>query len=394
MLPSYFEFHNPVKILSGHQALENIPYELSLMKSKRPLLITDQGVRKAGLIDVFLGAAKSSALESVSIFSDVPPDSSNRVVNTIAEDFRENRCDSIIAVGGGSPIDTAKGVNILVSHEANDLMAFEGVDRLEKPLMPLTVVPTTAGTGSEATLVAVIYNEEQKVKMEFTSNYLVPDLAVLDPRMTLTMPPRVTAATGMDALSHAVEAYTCLQKNPASDAYAFAAIKLIREHLTAAVIKGKDEKARLGMATAALMAGIAFSNSMVGAVHALGHAAGAAAGIHHGTAMSIFLPHCLEFNMEKISDFAAELLLPLAGPEVYAATPERSRPEKFVAEIRQLKEELNILCGLPRTLFEAGVEEHMFDRIAKGALDDGAMLLNPVDMTHADAMAVLKKALR
>lgn len=394
MLPSYFEFHNPVKILSGHQALENIPYELSLMKSKRPLLITDQGVQKAGLIDVFLGAAKSSALESVSIFSDVPPDSSNRVVNTIAEDFRENRCDSIIAVGGGSPIDTAKGVNILVSHEANDLMAFEGVDRLENPLMPLTVVPTTAGTGSEATLVAVIYNEEQKVKMEFTSNYLVPDLAVLDPRMTLTMPPRVTAATGMDALSHAVEAYTCLQKNPASDAYAFAAIKLIREHLTAAVIKGKDEKARLGMATAALMAGIAFSNSMVGAVHALGHAAGAAAGIHHGTAMSIFLPHCLEFNMEKISDFAAELLLPLAGPEVYAATPERSRPEKFVAEIRQLKEELNILCGLPRTLFEAGVEEHMFDRIAKGALDDGAMLLNPVDMTHADAMAVLKKALR
>ena len=393
MLPSYYEFHNPVKILSGHRALENIPYELSLMKSKKPLLITDRGVQQAGLIDVFLDAAKSSEIESVSIFSDVPPDSSNRVVNTIAAHFRENRCDSLIAVGGGSPIDTAKGVNILVSEGTDDLMAFEGVDRLKQKLMPLTVVPTTAGTGSEATLVAVIYSEEQKVKMEFTSNYLVPDLAVLDPRMTMTMPPRITAATGMDVLSHAVEAYTCLQKNPASDAYAFSAIKLIREHLTAAVIKGKDKKARLGMANAALMAGIAFSNSMVGAVHALGHAAGAAAGIHHGTAMSIFLPHCLEYNMDKISEAASELLLPLAGPEVYAATPERSRAEKFVEEIRQLKEELHILCGLARTLSEAAVQEDLLDGIAKGALDDGAMLLNPVDMTHADAMAVLKKAL-
>ncbi|MGM0418934.1 MAG: iron-containing alcohol dehydrogenase, partial [Thermodesulfobacteriota bacterium] len=231
MLPSYYEFYNPVKIISGNKALENIAYELGLLNAKRPLVITDKGVEKAGLMDVFMDSFKSSDIEIGPVFSDVPPDSSNATVNKIAKIYNEYNCDSLIAVGGGSPIDTAKGVNILVTENSEDLSEFEGADRLTHPLRPFVVIPTTAGTGSETTLVAVIYNEEKQVKMEFTSGYLLPDLAVLDPRMTQTMPAKITAATGMDAMTHAVEAYTCLQKNPVSDAYAFSAIKLIKSNL-------------------------------------------------------------------------------------------------------------------------------------------------------------------
>ena len=392
MLPSYYEFYNPVKIISGNKALDNIPYELELLRSKRPLVITDKGVENAGLLKIFINAFKGSDMEIAAVYSDVPPDSSNKKVNEIADIYRKNNCDSLIALGGGSPIDTAKGVNILVTENADDLTEFEGADRLKRPLKPFIVVPTTSGTGSEATLVAVIFNEEKKVKMEFTSGYLLPNLAVLDPRMTETMPPKITAATGMDALTHAVEAYICLQKNPVSDAYAFAAIKLIKENLINAVENGKDTNARLSMANAATMAGIAFSNSMVGGVHALGHSTGAVARVPHGVAMSIFLPHGLEYNFEKSKDKIGELLLPFGGEELFSSTPKEKRAEKFILELRNFQKRLKDICGLPDKLEEAGVKEDMLGLIASGALNDGALMMNPVDMSHEDAMDILKRA--
>lgn len=392
MLPSYYEFFSPVKIISGHKALDNIPYELSLFNAKKPLVVTDKGVEKAGLINIFKNAFKNSDMEIGVIYTDVPPDSSNRVVNEIAKIFRANNCDSIIAVGGGSPIDTAKGVNILVSENSDDLMDFEGADRLKKPLKPFFVVPTTAGTGSEATLVAVIYNEEKQVKMEFTSGYLLPNAAIIDPAMTETMPPHITAATGMDALTHAIEAYTCLQKNPVSDSFAIGAIKLISENIIDAVKDGKNKNVRLAMANAATMAGIAFSNSMVGAVHALGHSAGAIARVPHGVAMSIFLPHGLEYNKDKISEIAGDLLLPFSGAEVYASTKKEERFSRLIEDIRKLQKNLKSICQLPDKLSDAGVKEDMLGLIAESAVNDGALLMNPVDMGHGDAVAILKKA--
>ncbi|MDY0132305.1 MAG: iron-containing alcohol dehydrogenase [Desulforegulaceae bacterium] len=392
MLPSYYQFYNPVKIISGNKALDNLPYELELLNSKRPLVVTDKGVENAGLIKVFINSFKNSGVEIGGIYSDVPPDSSNSVVKDIARVYREKKCDSLIAVGGGSPIDTAKGANILVTENSDDLMEFEGTDLLKKPLKPLIVVPTTAGTGSEATLVAVIYNEEKKVKMEFISDYLLPNLAVIDPRMTETMPPKITAATGMDALTHAIEAYTCLQKNPISDAYAFSAIRIISENILAAVENGKDRKARLNMANAATMAGIAFSNSMVGGIHALGHSTGAVAKVPHGVAMSIFLPYGLEYSFEKIKDSLSELLLPLSGPEIYSNTSKENRAFKFIENLRNLQRKLNEKASLPMRLKEAGVTEDMFESIATKTINDGALMMNPEEMSHEDAMGILKKA--
>lgn len=392
MIPKYYEFFNPVKILSGHKALDNIPYELEQLGVKKPLIITDKGIKKAGLLKYVKRAFAESNTIIGSIYDDVPSDSSLETVYEIVKIFKDNSCDSIIAVGGGSVIDTAKGVNILITEDSNDLMKFAGAEILKKPMKPLIVIPTTSGTGSEVTLVAVISDEKNNTKMAFTSLHLLPRVAILDTRMTLTLPAHITAATGMDALTHAIEAYTCIQKNPISDAHAWMAIKLISENLIKAVKKGKDKKARLALLNASCMAGAAFSNSMVGMVHSLGHATGAICHIHHGVAMNIFLPYVLEYNLIKIREYISELLFPLAGNEIYSKTSEGQRAEKVIEYINNLRDELYKLTKLPRTLKEAGISKEKIPEIAKLAIGDGSLTFNPVDMDYEDAIKILNKA--
>ncbi|MFZ5569025.1 MAG: iron-containing alcohol dehydrogenase [Thermodesulfobacteriota bacterium] len=392
MLPSYYEFFNPVKILSGHKALDNLPYELDQLGAKRPIIVTDAGVVKAGLIKYVKSAFDSSGMTIGAIFDGVPPDSSSEVVNQIVGIYRENACDAIVAVGGGSPIDTAKGVNIVLSENSDDLMKFEGADRLKAPMKPFIVVPTTAGTGSEVTLAAVIKNTAKNVKMAFASHLLFPKVAILDPRMTETMPPHITAMTGMDALAHSMEAYTCLQKNPLSDAHAMGAVRLIARYLPKAVENGKDMEARMGMANAATMAGAAFSNSMVGMVHSLGHATGAICHIPHGLAMSIFLPFGLEYNLGKVESMVAELLLPLGGEEEFVKVAAPQRAARTIVLVRKLQQTLFDLCGLPRTLKEAGVPKNKLEDIAKTAVNDGSLTFNPEELDVNDALNVLNEA--
>ncbi|MFH2099304.1 MAG: iron-containing alcohol dehydrogenase [Pseudomonadota bacterium] len=392
MIPSYYEFYNPVKVLAGNKAVDNIPYELSLLSARRPLIVTDQGVVGAGLLQIVINGFAGSDAEVGAVCEDTPPDSSNEVVSDVARLYRENRCDSIVAVGGGSVLDTAKAVNILVTEGGDDLLDYLGADVLKAPLKPLIVVPTTAGTGSEVTSVAVIANPKRQIKMPFTSQYLLPNMAVLDPRMTLTMPPKITAATGVDALTHAVEAYSCKQRNPLSDAYAVAAINLVRENLVKAVKNGKDEKARFGMANASLLAGAAFSNAMVGVVHSMAHATGGVCHVPHGVANAIFLPHGMEYNMSKVADLYAELLLPLAGPEVYLSTPEKNRAVRAVEAVREINRALNAECGMPITLKQAGVAKSKLEAIAATAINDAAHAFNPRELEYADALAIARAA--
>lgn len=393
MTNSYYEFFCPVKVVAGKAALEHIPYELSGLGAKRPMIITDKGVRGAGLLEPVIAACEESGLDIVSIFDDVPPDSSKAVVRDIAGIYRSEKCDSIIAVGGGSAIDTAKAVNILVSEGGDDIAAYAGAGVLKRPLKPFFVVPTTAGTGSEVTAVAVIADTEKSVKLPFTSSFLLPNAAIIDPRMTLTLPPHITAATAMDALTHATEAFTCMAKNPLSDAYATAAIKKISSSLLTVMDNPKDADARLELAQASTMAGIAFSNSMVGLVHALGHATGAICHLPHGLCMSLYLPYVLEYNLETIRGPLSDLLLYLDGPEAYAATPANRRAEASIAAIRRLRDALYKKCKLPRTLKETGkVEESQLDAIAALALDDGSIMFNPKEASLDDARAVLQKA--
>lgn len=393
MSKAYYEFFCPVKIVAGSAALEHIPFELATLSASRPLIITDKGVRGAGLIEPVLAAFAESAMDVVDIYDNVPPDSSTHVVKDIARVYREKNCDSIIAIGGGSVIDTSKGVNILVSENGTDLSEFAGVGVLKRPLKPFFVIPTTAGTGSEVTLVAVISDPDQGVKLPFTSYFLLPNVAILDPRMTLTLPPHITAMTAMDAMTHAIEAYTGMAKNPISDAYATSAIRKIAENLPRVLDKPGDTDARLELAQASTMAGIAFSNSMVGLVHSLGHSLGAMCHLPHGLCMNLFLPFVLEYNLKERGEVIGELLLYLAGAEVYARTPSHERGAKAVQVIRDMRDELNRRCKLPRTLSETGrITQDQLPRLAEMALDDGSIIFNPVEVDLEDALAVVNRA--
>lgn len=393
MTKPYYEFFCPVKVIAGHAALEHIPFELSTLGAKRPLIITDKGVRANNLLAPIEAAFESTDAEIAAIFDDVPPDSSLGTVRRAAQLYRDNNCDAIIAIGGGSVIDTSKATNILVSEGGDDLLKYSGAHNLPKPLKPFFVIPTTSGTGSEVTMVAVVSDTEKNLKMPFASYYLMPHAAILDPRMTQTLPPHLTAMTAMDAMTHAVEAYTCMAANPISDAYATAAVKKVSENLFKVLDNPSDSQGRLELAQASTMAGIAFSNSMVGLVHSLGHALGAVAHLPHGLCMNLFLPYVLEYNKEVNGGKIAELLLPLAGPDIYAQTPGHLRADKAIATIQAMRDRIYSLTKLPRTLSETGkVSEAQLDEVAEKALNDGSIIYNPKEATLEDLKTILKKA--
>lgn len=393
MTKPYYEFFCPVKVIAGHAALEHIPFELSTLGAKRPLIITDKGVRANNLLAPIEAAFESTDAEIAAIFDDVPPDSSLGTVRRAAQLYRDNNCDAIIAIGGGSVIDTSKATNILVSEGGDDLLKYSGAHNLPKPLKPFFVIPTTSGTGSEVTMVAVVSDTEKNLKMPFASYYLMPHAAILDPRMTQTLPPHLTAMTAMDAMTHAVEAYTCMAANPISDAYAAAAVKKVSENLFKVLDNPSDAQGRLELAQASTMAGIAFSNSMVGLVHSLGHALGAVAHLPHGLCMNLFLPYVLEYNKEVNGGKIAELLLPLAGPDIYAQTPGHLRADKAIATIQAMRDRIYALTKLPRTLSETGkVSEAQLDEVAEKALNDGSIIYNPKEATLEDLKTILKKA--
>jgi len=218
------------------------------------------------------------------------------------------------------------------------------------------------------------------------------DVAILDARMTTTLPPKLTASTGIDALTHSIEAITGFQKNPFSTVYGLTAIELISKYLKKAVENGKDEEARLAMANASLMAGVAFSNSMVGIVHAIGHACGSVSHVAHSDAMAILLPHCMEVNLSLCEEDYSKILLAFSGPDIYSETPKKQRGKKCIDEIRNYIMELNKLSGLPIRLRDVGVKTEEFETISKTAINDGAAIVNPVEVTFERVMDILKKA--
>lgn len=374
----FYEFFCPVKILAGKSALENIPFELDLLGAKAPLIITDKGIIDAGIIE-HLNGVFTKEVKPASIFDGVIQDSSYKVVADAANLYRQKNADSIIAVGGGSVIDTAKAVNILVSLGGDDLSVYAGAHYLKQKLKPFFVLPTTCGTGSEVTNVAVIA-DASGVKQEFLSHFLLPDVAVLDPRLTLKLPLKITAMTAMDALTHAIEAYTGLAANPMSSAYGTAAIRKIVKYLPKILEDSTNIDWRLELAEAATMAGIAFSNSMVGLVHSLGHSLGSVCGLAHGLCMNLFLPYVLEYNLSSREEQIGELLLYLAGDQVYAQTPKEKRAQASIEFIKDLRNVLFTKVGLPRTLTEtAKVKKEDLAKIAELTQNDGSILYNPKD---------------
>ncbi|WP_421278404.1 iron-containing alcohol dehydrogenase [Aeromonas veronii] len=389
----YYDFFCPVKLLAGEQALEQLASELASLGARRPLLLTDKGVNATGLATLLANVLAEGELPVAAIWDEIPADSSTAVVERIAKRYRELDCDSLVALGGGSVIDTAKAVNILTSMGGDHLLDYSGAGCLTRPLKPLAVVPTTAGTGSEVTLVAVIKDEASGRKVPFTSPFLLPQLAVLDPRLTQGLPLNITAATAMDAMTHAIEAFIGTAKNPVSDALALMAVEKIACALPQIIHDPQNKQLRLQLAEGSTLAGMAFSNSMVGLVHALGHSLGARCHLPHGLCMNLFLPTVLDYNRPEVDSELARLLLPLVGAERFAATPAHQRAEATITAIRTLRDTLWQAVKLPRTMSEAGVSDRsLLTEIRDLAVNDGALLFNRKDADREQLLTLLERA--
>lgn len=395
-----FEFSCPTKIVCGVHALDKLPGELAERGIAHPLVMTDAGLVKLGVsaqVTTILDAAELP----YDLFDRVPPDSSLDVVSEATRFYTEQACDGFIALGGGSVIDTVKGAAASIAYAGVDFATLQGSEILRHDIPPIIAVPTTAGTGSEVTLVAVIADTNSHAKLSFTSYKLIPHVAILDPALSLSLPPKLTATTGMDALTHAIEAFTSIQKNPVSDAFACKAIELIAQNLPRACAEGNDVDARTNLALASLMAGAAFSNAMVGIVHALGHALGGLCHIPHGQAMMLLLPHCVRFNITRgihsgtygalLNHFAVNGALRTCKGFGSLATP-ADRDLVFANELFALNELFHREYDVPLTLSELGVAREDLPSVAKQARYDGAALYNVTEITLEDAQAILDAA--
>lgn len=390
MPSNFFQFFCPTKIVFNPGLAKDFSAELAAFSFSRPMILTDRFLLESGIVAPVLDGIQSAGLSPVGIFSDIPSNSELKIVTRCTELARSKEADSLIVIGGGSVIDTAKVVNILLTHGGDLVADYSGAETLPGPLKPLIAIPTTAGTGSEVSHAAVILDEETHVKLSFVDRHLAPDLAILDPELTVGLPPKLTAATAMDALTHAIESYTSIQSNPVSQALSAKAIPFIQKNILKAVIHGDDLEARGSLLTAATLAGIAFDHSMVGVVHGMAHALGGLAGVHHGMANSLFLPWGMEYNLEACLQKYAEIASYL-GIKTEGMTPKKGARAAIEA-IRRLQKELHEACGLPYRLRDFHVKEDLLDAIAEGAVNDGTSFYNPREVVKEDLLVLIQRA--
>ncbi len=387
-MPNYttdlsFNFNSPTKIVFGAGAVNDIGPEMDSLNKKRAVIITDEGLVATGIIDRIKNLLGKRC---VGIFPEVKPDTGVYIIDKAVKYAKGVDADILISIGGGSSIDTAKAMAILLT-EGGKLEDYQGWQILKRPLMPHIAVPTTAGTGSEVTYVAVVKDHDRGIKLVFGDNHLIPNTAILDPELTVNLPPDITASTGMDALSHAIESIHSLQRQPMTDGLALQAIRMIFNYLAISVENGKDIAARGQMQIAATMAGIAFSNAQLGIVHAMAHAVGARFGVPHGVANAILLPYGMEYNLgvcEK--EYAA--IADAAGIDVHKKT-KREAAEMAIYAVKRLTEEI----GLPTKLSDVNVTKEGFAICAENAMADPSIVYNSRTPSGPDdILKLLEKA--
>lgn len=388
-LPPFFQFQLCTRVLYGPGIARDIVDELQQLGMHRLMVVTERLLIELGLVSPVLEALESGETHVVGIFDEVVPNSEVECVRRGVERARHVGAEGLLAIGGGSAIDTAKGINLVFS-EGGDLLDYEGAQVLDRPLKPLVAIPTTSGTGSEVTHVAVIANRSESTKISFVDSHLCPSLAVIDPELTLSLPPRITAATGIDALTHAIEAYVGIEASPFSDALALQAVDLIARALPRAVEDGNDLEARSGMAVASTMAGVAFTHSMVGVVHGMAHALGGHCGVTHGEANGMMLPYGMEYNLPEQEERFAVLARHL-GAET-AGMPPSDAAALSVARVRELTSALHDRTGLPLRLSQTGVSRESLPAVADLAMQDGSMIYNPREVSEEAILEMLERA--
>ena len=373
-----FFFELPTKIVYGQGALIQLPELLKTFHCQRPLIITDEGLVKAGIVAKVMAVLPTDL--AVSVFAEVQANPKDSDVEAGANAYRTHTADSIIAVGGGSPIDCAKAIAVLVANDASDIRLFEGKNKPSKPLPPLLCLPTTAGTGSELTFSSVITDSERKFKMTIKNPFTAPKLALCDPELTLSVPPSVTAATGMDALTHAIEAYTATCAEPISDAMALYAIELINASLVQAYNEPENIEARSKMLMGSMLAGIAFSHSDVASVHCIAEALGGIFDLPHGLCNAVILPHQMQYNQEYCSERYARIAQILDNPEAEG-------PRDALWAVKAVQR-LAKLVNLP-SFKELNVDPALFPVIAQASVINISTQSNPRPMSETDYLELL-----
>jgi alcohol dehydrogenase len=348
------------------------------------LIVTDKVLAKLGLADKIKTQLEAVGLKAT-IFDGAEPNPTDKNVADGVKLYQEAKADGIVSLGGGSAHDAAKGIATVVSNGGN-IRDYEGLNKLTKPIPPFLAINTTTGTGSELTRFAIITNTDTHVKLAIVDWHLTPTIAINDPLLQAGQPPALTAATGLDALTHAVEAYVSTIATPLTDANAIKAIELLSEYLRPAVANGDDLEARDKLAYAEYLAGVAFNNASLGYVHAIAHQLGGFYNTAHGVTNAILLPEVSNFNLIAKARRFADIAVAL-GEDISGLTPVEAGA-KAIAGIRKLSKDV----GIPLSLADIGAKEKDFDLLATNALKDVCGLTNPRKATHKDIVGILKAA--
>lgn len=380
-----FVFHSPTKVTFGEGLASTASEVAKELGGNKTFIISDSVLLKTGILKPILDSFETG---SYHLYTDVPSDSDVETVDNAAEIARQFGADSFLAVGGGSVIDTAKVVNICVSL-GGPLLDYQGLNNLSERLKPIICIPTTAGTGSEVSMVAMVKNHREGKKLLFGSRFLAPDAALLDPTLLLSLPPRLTAATGLDAITHAIESFSAvISSSPFTDAMCLEAMKMLFEFLPRATADGADLEARSGTLVASAMAGVAFTNSGVGIVHALAHATGATFGTHHGLANSILLPHCMNFNLDAVANRYALI-------SRYLKFSSSANDNEAALRLIEAVSDISSKVGLPTRLRDTGIptlNETQLDELAFLASTDPAIMFNPKESSAQDIIGIYERA--
>ncbi|MGT4068700.1 UNVERIFIED_CONTAM: L-threonine dehydrogenase [Aeromonas hydrophila] len=380
-----FKFYIPAINLMGAGCLQEAAADIKGYGHRKALIVTDKILNQIGVVAKVAGLLAEHGIESA-VFDETKPNPTMTNVEAGLAMLKANGCDCVISLGGGSPHDCAKGI-ALVAANGGSIKDYEGVDRSAKPQLPLIAINTTAGTASEMTRFCIITDEARHVKMAIVDKHVTPLMSVNDPELMLAKPAGLTAATGMDALTHAIEAYVSTIATPVTDASAIMAIQLIAKHLRTAVNQGDDLHAREQMAYAQFLAGMAFNNASLGYVHAMAHQLGGFYDLPHGVCNAVLLPHVQAYNAQvsaaRLKDVARHM-----GVDVSAMNDEQGAAAA-IAAIQQLARDVKIPAGLE----QLGVKVDDFNLLAENALKDACGFTNPKQASHEEIVAIFRAAM-
>lgn len=381
-----FQFEVPSHVTFGIGSSKNVGQVVKDFRVSKVMCVYDQGVKSAGIVDQIIEDLKKENIDVVE-YDGVLPNPPESVVEEGTKYAQDENVEALVAVGGGSSIDAAKAINILLSNPG-PIRKYDGLNKVEKPTKPLVAIPTTAGTGSEVTSFTVVTNTKEKRKMVIAGKNCGADVALVDPELTLGLPPAITASTGMDALTHAIESYTSKFTSVPTDINALKAAELIYNNIEKAYKDGSDLEARTNMLLGSMLAAFAFNSALLGLVHAIAHPLSAHCGLPHGVANACGLPYVMEYNAQdanvqkRYSEIAKAM-----GLDVDGLSP-KDGCDKAVEAIKNLSETL----GIP-SLGKLGVKREQLELLAEETLkEEVSMMSTPVDATKEDILQILNKA--